>query len=164
MNFFQKLKDGANKATDYAQQTMRATKINNQIADLKREIEINNTKIGEAVYDAYKANDLTLAEDNIRLFADENRAIEHEIAELEHEIEVIKNEKTCDCGRTATADARFCSNCGKRFPYEREVQPVPEEEEFLQGYTECSNCGMELEPDSRFCEKCGSVVKRTKFI
>jgi membrane protease subunit (stomatin/prohibitin family) len=165
MNFFQKLKDGANKATDYAQQTMRATKINNQIADLKHEIEINNMKIGQAVYQAYKANDLTLAEENIRLYADDNLVLEKEINVLEHEIELIKNEKTCECGKTATADARFCSNCGKKFVYEPQVEIVPEEEEeFLQGYTECSNCGMELEPNARFCEKCGSVVNRSKMI
>jgi hypothetical protein len=158
MNFFQKLKDGANKATDYAQQTMKTSKINTQISSNIREIERNNTQIGIAVYEAYKANDLTLAEDKIRSFSDTNLALEVEIAELEHEIEVLKNEKMCDCGRKASIDANFCSSCGKKFLFEPEVDAVIEEDA-LEVSKECSICGMELKPDSRYCENCGSVVK-----
>jgi RNA polymerase subunit RPABC4/transcription elongation factor Spt4 len=158
MNLFQKLKVGANKATDYAQQTMKTSKINTQIAGIKREIERNNTQIGHAVYEAYKANDLTMAEEVVRLFSDNNLALEVEIAELEHEIEVIKNEKMCECGRKVTIDARFCPNCGKRFPFEPEVESAPEEE-VVEVYRECNNCGTELAPDAKFCERCGVIVK-----
>jgi uncharacterized small protein (DUF1192 family) len=158
MNFFQKLKSGANKATDYAQVTMKTSKINTQISSIKQEIERNNTQIGNAVYEAYKANDLTLAEDKIRALSDDNLALEGEIGVLEHEIEVLKNEKTCECGRRASMDAKFCSSCGKRFPFEPEVEAVVEEDA-LEVSQECSHCGMELEPGSRYCEKCGSVVK-----
>src|SRR4051812_40848 len=101
MNIFQKLKEGANKATDYAQQTMKTTKINTQISGLKREIERNNTQIGQAVYEAYKANDLTLAEGAVRRLSNENMVLENEISQLERDIEVIKNEKMCDCGSKA---------------------------------------------------------------
>jgi uncharacterized small protein (DUF1192 family)/ribosomal protein S27AE len=159
MNFFQKLKEGANKATDYAQQTMKTTKINTQITGLKKEIERNNSQIGHAVYEAYKANDLNLAEETVRKFANVNQELESEITELEHEIEVIKNEKMCECGRKASSDARFCPSCGKRFPFEPEPEVVEEEEELIQIYKECSNCGEELASDARFCERCGAVVK-----
>jgi ribosomal protein L40E len=160
MNLFQKLKEGANKATDYAQQTMKITKINNQISGLKKEIERNITQIGLAVYEAYKANDLTLAEEAVRKLSNDSMALENEISELEHEIEVIKNEKMCDCGRKASVDARFCSSCGKRFPVEPEAEVVEEVvEEVELVYTECKNCGVELPPDARYCEKCGTVVK-----
>jgi ribosomal protein L40E/formyltetrahydrofolate synthetase len=159
MNLFQKLKEGANKATDYAQQTMKTTKINTQISGLKKEIERINTQIGHAVYEAYKANDLTLAEEAVRKLSNDNMVLENEISDLEHEIEVIKNEKMCDCGRKASVDAKFCPSCGKRFPLEPEVEAVEEEEEVEQVYTECNNCGVELPPDARYCEKCGTVVK-----
>jgi hypothetical protein len=158
MNLFQKLKDGANKASDYAQQTIKTNKISTQIAGIKREIARNNTQIGHAVYEAYKANDLTMAEEVVRLFSDNNLALEVEIAELEHEIGVIKNEKMCECGKKVSVDARFCPSCGKRFPYEPEVESAPEEE-VEDVYRECNNCGMELEPDAKFCVKCGVVVK-----
>jgi ribosomal protein L40E len=158
MNLFQKLKEGANKATDYAQQTMKITKINTQISGLKKEIERNNTLIGYAVYEAYKVNDLTQAEEAVRKLSNDNMALENEISELEHAIEVIKNEKMCDCGRKASIDARFCASCGKQFPFEPEVEAV-EEEEVEQNYKECNNCGAELPPDAKFCEICGTVVK-----
>ena len=159
MNLFQKLKDGANKATDYAQQTIKITKINTQISGLKKEIERNNSQIGIAVYEAFKANDLTLAEETIRRFSNENMVIEGEISTLEHEIEVIKNEKMCDCGRKASMDAKFCPSCGKRFPYEPEPEPIEVEAEVTRLYTECSNCGADLASDAKFCEKCGAVVE-----
>jgi hypothetical protein len=158
MSFLQKLKAGANKATDYAQQTMKTSKINTQISSNKREIERNNVQIGNAVYEAYKANDLTLAEDKIRSFSDTNLALEGEIAELEHEIEVLKNEKMCDCGRKASIDANFCPSCGKKFIFAPEVDAVVEQD-FIEVSKECRICGMELEPDSRYCENCGSIVK-----
>jgi ribosomal protein L40E len=158
MNIFQKLKEGANKATDYAQQTMKTTKINTQISGLKREIERNNTQIGQAVYEAYKVNDLTLAEGAVRRLSNENMVLENDISQMEHEIEVIKNEKMCDCGSKASMDARFCPKCGKQFPFEPEVVVV-EEEEVAQVNTVCNNCGAELAPDAHFCEKCGAVVK-----
>jgi ribosomal protein L40E len=158
MNLFQKLKVGANKATDYAQQTMKTTKINAQISGLKKEIERNNTQIGHAVYEAYKANDLTQAEEAVRKLSNDNMLLENEISELEHAIEVIKNEKMCDCGKKASIDARFCPSCGKQFTFEPEVDAV-EEVEDEQDYKECNNCGMELPPDARYCEKCGTVVK-----
>jgi RNA polymerase subunit RPABC4/transcription elongation factor Spt4 len=158
LNLFQKLKDGANKATDYAQQTIKTSKINTEITGVKREIERNNLQIGLAVYEAYKANDLTLAEEVVRIFSDNNLALEVEIAELEHEIEVIKNEKMCECGMKVSVDARYCPSCGKRFPYEPEVESAPEEA-VVEVYRECDNCGMELEPDAKFCMKCGVIVK-----
>jgi ribosomal protein L40E len=158
MNIFQKLKEGANKATDYAQQTMKTTKINTQISGLKREIERNNTQIGHAVYEAYKANDLTLAEDTVRKLSNDNIELENEISQLEHEIEVIKNEKMCDCGSKASMDARFCPRCGKQFPFEPEIEVV-EDEEVAQIYTVCNNCGVELPAGAHFCEKCGAAVK-----
>jgi ribosomal protein L40E len=159
MNLFQKLKDGANKASDYAQQTLKVTKINNQISGLKKEIERNNSQIGHAVYEAYKANDLNLAEEIVRKFSNNNLAIELEISELEHEIEVIKNEKMCECGRKASSDAKFCPSCGKRFPFEPEPEAVEEVFEVEVINTECSQCGAELASDAKFCEKCGAVVK-----
>jgi hypothetical protein len=157
MNLFQKLKNGANKATDYAQQTIKTNKMNTQITSIKREIEQNNLQIGHAVYEAYKANDLSMAEEVIRLFSNNNLALEVEIVELEHEIEVVKNEKMCECGRKVSVDARFCSSCGKRFPYDPGVESAPEEE-VVDVYRECKNCEMELAPDAKFCEKCGVIA------
>lgn len=69
--------------------------------------------MGHAVYDAYKANDLTLAEETVRKFSNDNLAVELQISELEHKMEVIKNEKICECGRKAPMDVNFCPSCGK---------------------------------------------------
>lgn len=159
MNIFQKLVDGANKATDYAQQTMKITKINTQIADNKREIERNCSKLGIAVYEAYKAGDVSWTDERIRSHIQDNLVLEREIAGWEQEVEKIKNEKECDCGKKVSADTKFCPDCGKRL-YEDPVEEMAGTyHEVDLGPKECKNCFEEIEADARFCEKCGSAQR-----
>jgi uncharacterized OB-fold protein len=49
------------------------------------------------------------------------------------------------CGRIHTADAVFCSQCGR---------PVGT----AMTITKCSHCGRALRPSAKFCARCGQAV------
>ncbi|MDG0813238.1 zinc ribbon domain-containing protein [Cohnella rhizosphaerae] len=126
MSFFKKLTEtvskGVSTATEKAQQTVEITKLHSQIAGKRKEIERQYNDIGEAVYKAYLAGDLSRAETEVipacQSIADKDR----EIGALEDRIRELRNEKECECGQRVPFQTRFCPACGKPFP---EPAPVP---------------------------------------
>lgn len=156
MNFLDKIKQGATKATEKAQQTVEITRINQQINGKKREIENKYTKIGEFVFEAYQNGDLSRAELPIHNISNEIKEILKEIDALEQRVQVLRNEKQCVCGKIVAYDTRFCPSCGHQFELEP-VKPEPIEPEIPQKV--CSNCHAPVEDeDTRFCANCGSPV------
>lgn len=153
--FFTKIKAGATKATDFAQQQVEMTRIHSQISGKRKEIERIMTKIGEAVFQAYSAGDLSLAERDIALLAE---AIEHlncDISELELKIKELKNEKDCVCGKVVPFESKFCPNCGHHF------SELPAAASSVQdsGHAvnkACSACGAPTDEDTKFCAECGT--------
>jgi rRNA maturation endonuclease Nob1 len=113
MDLLKKLKSGASKAADVAQQTVEITKLTTQIAGRKREIEKNKTLMGHEVYEAYKKGDLSLAEAKVGELCISIVELESEISSLEQQIKRVRNEKTCACGKDLAADAKFCPSCGR---------------------------------------------------
>ncbi|SFB20700.1 Double zinc ribbon [Cohnella sp. OV330] len=126
MSFFKKLTEtvskGVSTATEKAQQTVEITKLHSQIAGKRKEIERQYNEIGEAVFKAYVAGDLSKAESEVipacQVIADKDR----EIDALEDRIRELRNEKECECGQRVPFQTRFCPACGKPFP---EPAPAP---------------------------------------
>ncbi|OXS52274.1 hypothetical protein B1A99_34715 [Cohnella sp. CIP 111063] len=128
MSFFKKITDtvskGVTTATEKAQQTVEITKLNNQISGKRKDIDKLYAAIGEAVYEAYLAKDLSASEDQVRPKCEEISAIREEIAGLDARIKAIRNEKDCEsCGKRVSEETRFCPSCGHAFP-----PPVVEKE------------------------------------
>jgi hypothetical protein len=127
MSFFKKITDtvskGVSTATEKAQQTVEITRLNSQISGKRKEIEKLYADIGESVYSAYRAHDLSLAESKVIPLCEEVTAIHEEIHTLDDRINELRNEKTCVCGQRVTYDVRFCPSCGHPFP---DPQPEPE--------------------------------------
>ncbi|GAB2720282.1 hypothetical protein ACFQWB_06955 [Paenibacillus thermoaerophilus] len=90
MDFLNKLRVGASIAAEKAQQTMEVAKLTTAIYGKKRDLERNTSRIGEAVYEAYKAKDLSLAEREIFRLAKLNEGLENDIAELERQAVLLK--------------------------------------------------------------------------
>jgi polyhydroxyalkanoate synthesis regulator phasin len=113
MDLFKKLRSGASKAADVAQQTVEVTKLSAQIATRKREIEKYKSLMGHQVYNAYQAGNLSLSEEKLGEWCKAIHGLEGEVTALEQQIKRIRNEKTCPCGKSLAADAKFCPDCGR---------------------------------------------------
>ena len=62
MKLLQRIKNGANKATERAQHAVEIGKLNNQIVGLQQEQEVHFTDMGRIFYEGYRAQDMTRAE------------------------------------------------------------------------------------------------------
>ncbi len=190
MSFFKKITDSVSKgvttATEKAQQTVEITKLNNQISGKRKDIDKLYAAIGEVVYDAYLANDVSVSEEQVKPKCEEISAIREEIAGLDARIKEIRNEKDCpSCGKRVSDETKFCPSCGHAFPppvIDKEpIQVdlhVPDESETsvetdepnaeLEGDAEspradqrqiCHSCGTPLYADSHFCPACGQSTR-----
>lgn len=129
-HFLSKLKKGASRAADKAQQAIEVTKISAQIHSKRKHLDQNLYHIGLEVYEAYKAADLSRAEKPVRMYSKENQTLEMQIRELEEQIRLLKHEKQCACGQSVPEQARFCTNCGTRLeaseePYLPQIKRTP---------------------------------------
>lgn len=113
MDLFKKLKSGATKAADMAQQTVEVTKLTAQVASRKRDMEKCKALLGHQVYEAYLAGDVSLVSEKVKEGCRSIQAIEKDIAGIEQQIKRIRNEKMCSCGKQLATDVRFCPDCGR---------------------------------------------------
>lgn len=123
-HFLSKLKKGASRAADKAQQAIEVTRLSAQIHSKRKQFDQNLYQIGLEVYEAYKAADLSKAEKTVRMYSKENQSLEMQIRELENQIRLLKHEKQCACGQSVPEQARFCANCGARL--EAPEVPLPQ--------------------------------------
>ncbi|GJM76724.1 hypothetical protein HMSSN036_89400 [Paenibacillus macerans] len=89
MNFLQRLKDGAGKVTDRAQNVVEIGKLNTQISNIERELGLYYQKMGEIFYEGYRKKDMSYAEKEMLdlaktcdLLAEERDEIRAKVAEL----------------------------------------------------------------------------------
>jgi hypothetical protein len=122
MGIFGKIKEGASKAADLAKETVEVNRLNGQISSKKKEIEKSHSRIGEIVYAAYLASDLTTAEEDIALICKEIENSLADIRQLEIKILEAKNEKYCTCGKILAIDTKFCPACGHKFEISDSVE------------------------------------------
>lgn len=129
-HFLSKLKQGASRAADKAQQAIEVTKLSAQIHSKRKQFDQNLYQIGLEVYEAYKSADLSKAEKSVRMYSQENQALEVQIRELEEQIRLLKHEKRCTCGQSVPEQAKFCTDCGARLeasaaPYLPQIKQTP---------------------------------------
>ncbi|MCC3375451.1 zinc ribbon domain-containing protein [Cohnella sp. REN36] len=163
MGFFDKLKDGAAKAAEMAKDSVEIARLNTQISAKRKELERGYLKIGEAVFQAYQAQQPSDAESVVQEQSGLIVNCQYEIAQLELKIQAIKNEKRCSCGQVIPMDSKFCSACGQKF------DPVPPQADAMGDVppppapadpTYCSVCRAEVLGTDRFCESCGNELTK----
>lgn len=135
MNILQRLKDGANKATERAQHVVEINKLNSQISDIEHRKSSFYTEMGKVFYEGYRSQDMSIAEKEMVDLAKSCDSLQEQIDELRYRIAILKNERLCQCGRTIALDANFCPYCGcklvdltakmeqRSMPKEQEEQP-----------------------------------------
>ncbi|MGZ9585509.1 zinc ribbon domain-containing protein [Paenibacillus marinisediminis] len=114
--FLQKMKDGASKASEKAQNVMELNRVQAQIDSRLKELKNNTYEIGYLAFEAYKEQDMESLSTKIEQLAEVNMALEQEIEQLEWKRCELRNEKRCDCGQTAAWEANFCAKCGAKLP------------------------------------------------
>ncbi|WP_145414370.1 zinc ribbon domain-containing protein [Paenibacillus xylanexedens] len=114
MKLLQRIKNGANKATERAQHAVEIGKLNNQIVGLQQEQEVHFTDMGRIFYEGYRAQDMTLAEKEMVDLSNLCDELQDEIDALRSKIAELKNERLCECGHVASLDANFCPKCGRK--------------------------------------------------
>lgn len=113
MNILQRIKDGANRATEKAQGAVEVSKLNGQIAEVEKEMELHFMEMGRSFYEGYSDENMSRAEKEMLKHCKACDELKLEIDELRRRIAELKNEKLCKCGRTVQLDANFCPSCGR---------------------------------------------------
>lgn len=114
--FIQKIKNSASKVSGKTHKIMEMKRVQARIVEKRREWKQNVYKIGKLVYDAYKKNDLTLAEEGLKEIAQLNLLVEEELKLLDWKVSELHKQKRCECGEVAPFTANFCSVCGRKLP------------------------------------------------
>lgn len=124
MNFLQRLKDGAGKVTDRAQNVVEIGKLNTQISNIERELGLYYQKMGEVFYEGYHKKDMSDAEKEMLDLAKTCDLLAEERDEIRAKVAELKNERLCGaCGRTVSEDAVFCQYCGHKLIKRKSIIP-----------------------------------------
>ncbi|CAM3615099.1 MULTISPECIES: zinc ribbon domain-containing protein [Paenibacillus] len=127
MNILQRLKDGANRATEKAQHVVEVNKLNSQIAEIEQQKNSYYLQMGKVFYEGYRMQDMSVAEQEMVELAKTCDGLQEKIEEIRNRIAVLKNERVCQCGRVVALDANFCPNCGRKL-----ASIAPKEEEPIE--------------------------------
>ncbi|MEO3947027.1 hypothetical protein [Gorillibacterium sp. CAU 1737] len=90
MGWMDKLREGANKASEVAKETLETTRLHAAAASKRRDIEKLYAKLGRAVFDAYDRDELSSAAEVIRDSSDGIRAEKAELAKIEQQLQDVK--------------------------------------------------------------------------
>ncbi|WP_110842276.1 zinc ribbon domain-containing protein [Paenibacillus flagellatus] len=153
MKWLDMIREGASRAADKAQRTVEMTKTAALIAGKRKQIRNLHTRIGVAVYGAYRGGDFTSSGPDVVRLSAQIEALEREIGSLELELARLNREKACACGKLVPYGARFCPECGKRFETAPETIDAAVE---VEATLRCVRCDAELDAGDRFCLRCGS--------
>ncbi|WP_223067088.1 zinc ribbon domain-containing protein [Paenibacillus caui] len=114
MGFLDRIKSGANKASERAQSVMEINKLNTQISNIEREMGIYYQRMGQVFYEGYRAKDMTQAEKEMMELAKTCDLLAEERDEIRARIAALKNERLCECGKVVPQEAIFCPYCGNK--------------------------------------------------
>ncbi|OWA35183.1 hypothetical protein B9G55_10935 [Saccharibacillus sp. O16] len=125
MNFLQRIKDGAGRASERAQSAVEIGRLNSHISDIQREIDVHLLRMGQVFYDNYRNPDTAPAEEEIMDLCTACDLLNEEILELRTRIAELRSERLCECGARLDIDAKSCPHCGRQFAEDEEPLLAP---------------------------------------
>ncbi|ANS76834.1 hypothetical protein AWM70_21480 [Paenibacillus yonginensis] len=141
MSFLDRIKNGANKASERAQHVVEINKLNGQISNIEREMGIYYQQMGQVFYEGYRAKDMSLAEKEMMDLAKTCDLLAEERDELRQRIAALRNERLCECGKVVPQEAIYCPFCGRKLKsrseshsgarYQADEEPAREPEEAM---------------------------------
>ncbi|MCR8845137.1 zinc ribbon domain-containing protein [Paenibacillus sp. SC116] len=147
--FLKKVKEGASKASEKAQNVLELNRVQSQIDALRKEWEHNTYEIGRLAFEAYKNQDYASLGIEMDELAQANVILEEEMERLEWKRCALRNEKRCSCGEIAPWSSKFCASCGDRLP----DPPVREVEIEVDSMNDAQHYKLENEADHKAEEK-----------
>lgn len=182
MAFFEDLgnniKNVGNTISSGAKDLTQKAKLNSEIGQIKKDIDVLYRQLGEKTYwnngaPEEEMEDVQPLIDNIDGAFTAIKAKEDEIAQIDAEAQARKEEEEArkrqqaedrakaaaaavcqNCGAKLLPDSKFCVQCGTPVP---QPEPVPEPEPAVERV--CPNCGAPYEEDACFCIECGTKLK-----
>ena len=156
MSIFERMKQGATEAARKVEQTVEISKLKSQISTREKEIDRLYARTGKTVYDAYSRGDLSRSETEVMDYCEQLSDLHEDIKLIQEKITNIKLEKSCSaCGKIVPVNARFCPDCGKKFP---EYDEKPQESTVGEIRVLCAVCGTENDIGARYCVECGNEL------
>jgi RNA polymerase subunit RPABC4/transcription elongation factor Spt4 len=131
MNLIQRIREGANRATEKAQHVVEISKLNSQITAIQQEMDVHFLRMGQIFYEGYRASDMSMAETEMTQLSTACDELQDEIDEMRSKIAELKNAHLCTCGAVVPLDSNFCPKCGRKLNGEpaasKQVAAVREE-------------------------------------
>lgn len=115
MGWMDKLREGAEKASEIAKETLETTRLHALAVGKKRDIEKLYAKLGRSVFDAYDRDQFPEAADAIQAAAAEIRREKTELARIEQQIQDVKGGKESKSEQAAPSD-RFADEPVVSYP------------------------------------------------
>lgn len=159
--FFDKLKEGIDKVSIKAKETIEINKIKGQISKIQEQKRKAFEELGSIVYEMLNSEtlDIEKLKEKAEAIKDFDRQIkekEKEIIEVQtkaqQEIEGLKSLNKCECGAIIPEGSKFCVKCGKKVEIKEEETAKPEQKS--ETALRCE-CGAVIPPGAKFCVKCG---------
>ena len=144
-----KFSQAARTVTERTRESVENTLLNGDLRAARSELDANLAQLGRAYYDSVTIEGCTVPE-TLLMRVRESMA---QVEALTTQRERLERSSRCPaCGSVQTAQARFCSNCGRAMP---EGAPVieadPDDEEY------CASCGAMRQGESKYCAVCGAA-------
>ena len=130
-------------------QTAQVVKLNGQISDEEKRINVYLLEIGKIGYEKYAENpDSSIAE-----FVAQINGAKTKIEELSEQVRKLKGFIKCEqCGADIPPNNPFCSDCGSKVEVQSASVPVSTGDA-------CKNCGASTTADLAFCMDCGTKIE-----
>jgi|GEM_PF-2936555 len=153
MGFFDDVTKSVNKLSKKvstgAKNMSTITKLNSEISQARRDINLNLMSIGKAAVEKKDSKYKEFIEkiDAANALIENNGTL----------IKALRGNVVCQaCGAESSISAEFCGKCGAKL----EKPEMPEEDEDASaseptGANICSDCGQENTADAEFCAGCG---------
>lgn len=163
VELFDKLKEGIDKVSIKAKETLEITKIKGQISKIQEQKRKAFEELGSIVYEMI--NSETFDMDKLKEKAEAIKEFERQIKEKEQEILEVqakaqqeieglkaesKTTNVCECGAIIPEGSKFCVKCGKKVEIKEEAQT-----EKAPSTSQHCECGAVIPPGAKFCVKCG---------
>ncbi len=152
MGFFDDVTKSVNKiskkVSDGAKNMSAITKLNSEISQARRDINLNLMAIGRAA--------LAKKDAKYKEFIEKIDAANALIEKNSTLVKALKGTVICQsCGAESNMEAEFCGKCGVKL----EKPEMPEPEAPDSDGNVCDACGQANEDDSEFCAGCGAKLK-----
>lgn len=152
MEFFnglgRKFTNVARTVQERTRESVESTLLSADLRSAHSELERQLIELGRAYYASVTEGDCEVPEELVRRVRESMDQVDRLTGQR------ARSQARCSsCGSVQSAEARFCSNCGRPMP---ENPPSLVEEPVIDAQY-CAECGAMRQGESRFCAVCGGA-------